>query len=412
VSFPFHRPRFAEPLIRHLATWGEVSISEMHQIEDSELAVTTLSHAGLVDSICIGEKVPAWSLTSGGTTLLDRDQSSAYKVAGFQVPRYREYLLGILAEGMVTAARAGMQDRVEGWTGGELLSLLTELNGVLDLLEVRGVRLVDLDLEEIHSQFAAQTNRSDNFTAWDQLFLGHTSRPDDLFEFVLRRFAPLATLPTSGGATATVAVLRTIPLNTDDGFSSTILSRAEPWSVRRFRIQGSVPLFDELGHPLFDRTTSTALVQSLQDALLVQPFYQTVVQLAVCAWRSPATSLPTVELQVPTGVEPSDVMVIVGGRDAGRLRDILCELVVVFGVRPRGLKDGLVPADLMANVLRNLTATEILMAVEDRLELHPEFKSSLMGRRLRTLFRPGKVLQADMLQILSGLQANTKAEVG
>jgi hypothetical protein len=105
-------------------------------------------------------------------------------------------------------------------------------------------------------------------------------------------------------------------------------------------------------------------------------------------------------------------MIVVGGSDAGLLGDVLCELVLALGVRPRGLKGGLVPADLMANVLRNLTANEIIVTVEGRVELHPEFQSSLMGHRLRTLFRPGKVFQEKLLQILEGLQAKRKEQVG
>jgi len=412
LSFPLHNPMFAEPLIRHLATWGEVSIAEIRQVQNGPLAVTVLAQSGLLEPITEEEGVLAWSLTPGGTSLLDLDQVSTCKLAGFQVPAYREYLVGILAEGLVTAAKAGMQDRVEDWSGGELTGLLAEINRVLDCLEVGGVRLVDLALEEIRGRFAALAIRSNKFSAWDQLFLGQASRPDDLFEFALRRFAPVAVLPAPDGDGAKVGVLRTIPLNEEDGFSSKTLNRAESWSTRRLRIQGSVPLFDEYGRPLFASSNSTPSTDTIQDALLVHPFYQAVVQLAVCSWRSPAASLPRLELQVPTGAGSNDVMVVVGGSDAGRLRDILCDLVVAYGVRPRGLNSGLVPADLMANVLRNLTANKILVVVEDRLELHPEFQASLMGHRLRTLFRPGKVLQEKLLQILEGLQAKRKAQVG
>jgi hypothetical protein len=403
---------FSEPVIRHLATWGEVSIAETRQIQDGELAVSTLVQSKLVESIGAGRKALGWSLTPGGTSLLDQDQINATKAAAFQVPAYREYVLGILAEGLVTAARAGMQDRVEGWTGGELIGLLREINRVLDRMEVGGVRLVDLTLEGIRGRFSALDSRSSSFSAWDQVFLGQTSRPDDLFEFALRRFAPLAILPLPDRDTTQIAVLRTIPLNADDGFTSKTLSRAEAWSTRRLRIQGSVPLFDDQGRPLFASSDSTALIESIQDALLAQPFYQAVVQLAVCSWRSPAAGLPSVELQVPAGAEISDMIVVVGGSDAGRLRDVLCELLLAFGVRPRGLRGGIVPADLMANVIRNLKANEILITVEDRLELHPEFQSGLMGHRLRTLYRPGKVIQEKLLQILEGLQSKRKAQVG
>jgi hypothetical protein len=388
-----------------------VSIAELRQIQNGEAAVAALAESGLVEPIEADGEVSAWSLTPGGTTLLDQDQISAYKLAGFQIPVYREYLIGILAEGLVTAGRAGMQDRVEDWTGGELFSLLDEINHVLDSLEVDSVRLVDLALEAIRGRFAVLASRTNNFSAWDQLFLGQTSRPDGLFEFALRRFAPVAMLPVPDEDAPKVAVLRALPLNVDDGFSSKTLSRAESWSTRRLKIQGSVPLFDEHGRPLFASPNSTALTQSVQDALLAQPFYQAVVHLVVCSWRSPAAGLPTIELQCPAGAELNNVMIVVGGSDAGRLRDVLCELVLAFGVRPRGLKCGLVPADLMANVLQNLTTTEILVVVEDHLELHPAFQSSLMGRRLRTIFRPGKVFQEKLLRILEGLQAKRKAGV-
>ena len=412
MNLPLHNPIFAEPLVQHLAAWGEVSIAELRQIQNGDVAVTALADSGMVEPIKGDEEVLAWSLTPGGTTLLDQDPITAYRLAGLQMPAYHEYLLGILAEGLVTAARAGMQDRVEDWSAEGLASLLVEINSVLDSVEVDGVRLVDLPLEEIRGRFAAVASRSHNFSTWDQLFLGQTSRPDGLFEFALRRFAPVATLPATDGNAAKVAVLRTIPLNADDGFSSRTLSRAEAWSTRRLRIQGSVPLFDGHGRPLFASSSSTAFTQSVQDALLAQPFYQAVAHLAVCSWRSPAAGLPTLELQVAASAGLYDVMILVGGNEAGRLRDVLCELVSAFGLRPRGLARGLIPADLMANVLQNLMANEILVPVEDRIELHPEFQSSLMGHRLRTLFRPGKVFQEKLLQILDGLQAKRKAQVG
>jgi len=143
---------------------------------------------------------------------------------------------------------------------------------------------------------------------------------------------------------------------------------------------------------------------AIQDALLAHPFYLAVAHLAICAWRSAAAMIPTLELNIPPGAEAYDARLLLGGRDAGRLRDVRSRLVETQGVRSRGLNNGNVTALLMANVVRNLLALQILRQQDDQLEFHPQFQASLMASRLRTVFRPGKDLQQQMLQVLRKMQ--------
>ena len=87
-------------------------------------------------------------------------------------------------------------------------------------------------------------------------------------------------------------------------------------------------------------------------------------------------------------------------KEVGYLKDILGRLVSTQGVRPYGLRDGCIPGELMNNLVRNLISWNILRLMDDELLLHPEFQASLMAKRLRPVFRPGKQLQHLMLEEL------------
>ncbi len=49
-------------------------------------------------------------------------------------------------------------------------------------------------------------------------------------------------------------------------------------------------------------------------------------------------------------------------------------------------------------MMENLLALEILDQSDDNLLLHQNFQSTLMASRLRTVFRPGKLLQDRMIE--------------
>ncbi len=401
-------PASVGSVVRHLATWGEVSVAELRRMKDGQECIPPLIEAGLVEEIRENGSPVCWALTPKGEYLLNLDSTTAMKVALFQVPSYRKYLVGILAEGLVTAAKAGMHDRIEKWTGSELAPWLEQINAILDNIEGPGGRLVDTTEAQIASKFSALPIRRKSYWPWDQLLLARTARPSLLFDSVLRKFVPMGVIPSPPTAEQPAAVLRSLPLNSDDGFTWSKELQEAPWNVRRRRICSSVPLFDEQGQSLLASSNGSveSRLASIQDALLAHPFYSAVVQLAISAWRSPASSIPAVELQIPPGGEAYDTRIILGGKDAARLRDVLPRLVEVQNIRPYGLINGTVLYTLLANVIRNLTALQILVQNNDQLELHPEFQATLMSIRLRTVFRPGKSLQQRMLQVLRQMQGD------
>ena len=398
-------PAPAIPLIEHLSTWGEVSAYEVRKLGGGVTAwLEVLGEAGVVEEIHseTGETI-AWTLTRSGEALLDTQPDGAARLALFRVPAYRSYLVGILAEGLALAAKADMHEQLEAWTGGELAALLPEINAALDAVEGTRCRLVDVGRADVETRCSALPGRSTDFGTWDQVLLGRAGRPQDLFDFVLRKFAPLATLPPASRGDGTATTLRALPLSSEDGMDRGQALRPCAWNIRRQRVKSGVPLFDEQGRYLHDPDlpANDVLRRALPDALVEHPFYRAVVNLAICAWRSPATTMPLVALRLLPGSDLGDVKLVVGARDAGLLRDSLPGLVCLQGVRSRGLPNHAVPPELMANVLRNLLEFELLGQIEDELRLHPDFQRSLVAQpRLGTIYRPGKDIQKRMLEAL------------
>ncbi len=395
------KPQAAIELGGHLATWGEISRGEVAALRGATEWLSVFVEAGVLEEVYDGGAEPAcWHLTPRFACLLDSDGQHTARRACFAVPAYRRYLVGILVEGLVGAAQASMGAQVEEWTGDLLAGLLTELNAVLDELEVAG-RLVDVPKADLSTRFASLPGRDGSFSRWDQVLLGTSGRPDALFDFVLRRFAPLANAPDP--VDDPPAVLRPLPLNRDEGFGLGAASLPAPWNTRRRGVMGTVPLVDEHGRRLFDEDAALTLVlpEFLRDAIVEHPFYAAVVHLAICAWRSPASTMPAVELLVPGSGALHDVSVLVESRGVGRLADLLGDLVRAQGFAPFGLVDGRVPDDLMGNLLRNLLELRILRRHDELLVLDDDFQSSLMAARLRTVFRPGKDLQKRMVEELA-----------
>ena len=132
------------------------------------------------------------------------------------------------------------------------MPLLEELNGVLDGVEHDG-RLVDDPAEACGSSasFPAAIMTSQRGTSSCSACAGHA---EDLFDFALRRFASAAVL-TSQPMQVRSAVLRTLPLNIDDGFSPTVATFPAAWNTRRATVASSLALFDEQGEQLFNADT-------------------------------------------------------------------------------------------------------------------------------------------------------------
>lgn len=385
----------------HLTTWGEVAECEVMSFQNGAQWLGSFKGSGLVqETITEHSYASTWMLTPRADALLDVEAELALKYALFQIPSYQRYLLGILAEGLVLAAKAEMFDQIENWSGNVLLLFLGELNQILDTLEPKH-RLVDETSSHITQLCDELPERATDWTHWNQLLLGQTGRPQDLFNFVMKRFAPFAQLPANQNGDLPPTMLRALPLSPEDGFDPSHPLRPAPWNIRRHRVRSGIALFDEYGQTLIDLTSPTAIREALRDALLQHPFYKAVVHLAISAWRSPAIPAPVVELYLPAYEPLRGVSVLYAGREVGKLIDLLPDLVGLQGLRTRGLPDGNVPAKLMENLLNNLLALDILCQADESLKLHPEFKMSLVASRLRTVFRPGKELQGRMIERLS-----------
>lgn len=394
------RPSDAVALFEHLARWGEVSAYEAGDLGAGPW-VSVLENAGALEAVHDEHGRPvAWHLTPPFVRLLECDAQQAGRRLCFAVPEYRAYLLSILVEGLVDAGRTGMTVELEEWTKGELAPLLAELNAFLGPLE-GGKRLVDFAPAELEARMADLPERSQPFADWDSYALGHSARPKGLFEFALRRFGPACVaLPV---AVETAAVLRPLPLNRADGFGLGSASIPQPWNTQRFGVLSGAPIVDARGQRMFDEDAplNEVLVEHLRDAVVGHPFYAAVIHLGICAWRSPASTMPTVELYVPASGDLHDVSVLVGSRGVGRVAELLGDLVRAQGYAPFGLVDGRVPDDLMGNLLRNLLELRVLCHQDGLLALDDDYQSSLMAARLRTVFRPGKELQKRMVDELA-----------
>jgi hypothetical protein len=394
------RPRDAVALFEHLAQWGEVSAYEAKDL-GARPWVSVFKKAGALEAVHDEHGRPvAWHLTPPFVHLVECDAQQAGRRLCFAVPEYRAYLLSILVEGLVDAGRTGMTVELEEWTKGELAPLLFELNAFLGPLE-GGKRLVDFAPAELEARMADLPERSRPFAAWDSYALGHSARPKGLFEFALRRFGPACvTLPV---AVETAAVLRPLPLNREDGFGLGSASIPQPWNTQRFGVLSGAPIVDARGQRIFDEDAplNEVLLEHLRDAVVEHPFYAAVIHLGIYAWRSAASTIPTVELYVPASGGLHDVSVLVGSRGVGRVAELLGDLVRAQGYAPFGLVDGRVSDDLMGNLLRNLLELRILRHQDELLVLDDDYQSSLMAARLRTVFRPGKELQKRMVEELA-----------
>ncbi|ONF62207.1 hypothetical protein [Amycolatopsis keratiniphila] len=399
MSLPAH-PSDAGALFKHLAQWGEVSAYEAAGLRAGPW-VSVFENAGALEAVHDKHGRPvAWHLTPPFVHLLECDVQQVGRRLCFAVREYRAYLLCILVEGLVDAGRAGMTVELEEWTKGDLAPLLAELNAFLTPLE-GGKRLVDLAPTELEARLADLPERSRPFADWDSYALGHSARPKELFEFALRRFGPACvTLPI---AVETAAVLRPLPLKRENGFGLGSASIPQPWNTQRFGVLSGAPIVDARGQRMFDEDAplNEVLLEHLRDAVVEHPFYAAMIHLGICAWRSPASMMPTVELYVPASGCLHDVSVLVGSRGVGRVAELLGDLVHAQGYTPFGLVDGRVSDELMGNLLRNLLELRILRHQDELLVLDDDYQSSLMAARLRTVFRPGKKLQERTVEELA-----------
>jgi len=177
----------ARNLINHLVSWGEVTRFELSGITGAQDWITGFEKAGILQTAA----TDIWSLSPEFWSLLGKEELEvgAMPTVFFQMPEYRGYLISILAEGAASAAKQGLNDEVEKWSGDELLPFLSAINQILDEIEINGYRLVDGKSAEIIKKFD-QYRKSKYFSSsllspnslsdWNQLLLGRTARQQDL----------------------------------------------------------------------------------------------------------------------------------------------------------------------------------------------------------------------------------------
>jgi hypothetical protein len=400
-------------LIDHLLIWGEVARFELDGITGAQDWVALLEKAGVLYSAATdvwGLSPELWSLL-GKKELGDKREAlelSAVRTILFQVPEYRDYLISILAEGVASAAKQGLQDELEKWSGNELLPFLSSINQMLNQIEDNGKRIIDQKADQIPALFASLPERRANWDNWNQTLLGRTARPQDLFDFVLKRFVAYAMPEPCNSHKRTPTLLPILPLIDADGNAQFMNLVPAPWNIARVGIQSGIVLFSEHGKPLCDLSTAGSTRKALQDALIEQPFYKAVTQLAINHYRAKTASSPSFELVLQPGAGLSGVALFYETRKMGLLKEWLPVLVQCqdrFAVR--SLND-----EQVESMIENLLALEILDRSDDNLVLHEEFQSSLMAGRLRSVFRPGKSLQDCMIEaVRKHLQKTQTQEV-
>lgn len=384
----------AQALIDHLITWGEVTRFELGGIAGAQDWIAIFEDVGILCPVTADGNSDVWTLSPEFWSLLREDSEKAVRTVLFHVPDYHEYLVSILTEGAASAAKQGLHNEVENWSGNELLPFLPFINRMLNRIEVDGKRIIDQKADQIPLLFASLSERQTNWDNWNQLLLGRTARPQDLFDFVLKRFVPYATPERFDAHGCTPALLPVIPLIDADGKAQFMNLAPAPWNICRADIQSGIALFDEHGKPMGDFETAVNSRNVLQDALIKQPFYKAVIQLAINHYRAKTVSSPSFELYLQSGLGLSDVELFYETRKIGMLKDwlpVLVQCQECFAAR--SLND-----EQVENMLENLLALKILDHSDDNLILHDEFQSTLMASRLRSVFRPGKSLQGRMTE--------------
>lgn len=394
----------AQSLINHLIKWGELTRFELNGIGSAQDWITTLENAGVLHTAAND----IWSLSPEFWSLLREDSEKALRITLFQVPEYRNYLISILAEGAASAAKQGLNDEVEKWSCDELLPFLSAINRMLNGIEADGKRVIDQKADQIPALFASLPERQTNWDNWNQTLLGRTARPQDLFDFVLKRLVPYAMPEPCKTHGRTPALLPILPLVDTDGNAQFMNLVPAPWNASRSDIQSGIALFDEHGKPMGDMGTADAARDALQDALIEQPFYKAVTQLAINHYRAKTASSPSFELVLQPGAGLSGVALSYETRKMGLLKDwlpLLVQCQECFAARP-------LEEEQVANMMENLLALDILDQADDNLILHENFQSTLMAGRLRSVFRPGKSLQDRMIEaVRKHLQKTQPQEV-
>ncbi|MDD5367598.1 MAG: hypothetical protein PHQ40_00815 [Anaerolineaceae bacterium] len=371
MSKPASQPETnaAIPLLHHLCNFGEATPSEIvafrcqgwvKLFKDSRI-ITGNDQGQVFATPCL--------LVVGG----ESDDRNLLRDVLFRIPAYRQRLLAILAHGLVDAAQKNLLDALENWVARDVPTLTGELNNLLDSLEMDGNRLVDLSPDETRQRFMPLFTGPSDVADWDQVLLGQSGEPQDLFGAVLKKFGkhavPVGIPDNKDFEDRKLVLLPEFSLTTADGHLPA--PSLASWTIARGSVHSSLALFDSGGRPLFD--SALPVVTTWQDALAQQPFYRVMIHLAY-AHRLGIGETDQVQL-VCDPSNPGEMRLERSGQIVGRLADLLPNLVAALGFRPVWFHVGAVGR--IEILISNLLAAHILSHEQGRLILAENYALSL-----------------------------------
>lgn len=370
-------PALLPLLLVHLLTYGECNRLELGNPSREWLAL--LMEAGWVSTLAPGTYVvtPAFLALSSVNSETDR-----LRRVCFAVPRYRRYLIAIVAEGLLTAAQLSQfRDQVEKWVFQDVLYLAPEVNAILDEIEAGQGRLVERTHDSITSEFAIWHSRLESFATWDAALLGRTGTPDQLFTAVLNRADSFTgTRPTWPSDMKPLALL--VDFDLSQGASGQlVLPPSAPWARARNAVHSSLPFYNYEGEACFDRTRP--VLEVWQNVLTQQPYYRAMLRCAITAhFSSYVSSASEVILTAANTLEETQIL---GERHLGlALADLLPELVAAMGYWP-GSK---LSPEQVGRMLQHWMALNVIERRDGRLQLTPSYVQTLHeAERARMLLR-------------------------
>jgi hypothetical protein len=392
------------PLVKHLATWGEISRTELAETARADSWISTIEACGMIRPV---DQEDAWIVTPAGEDLLritGTGNEGYLRGVLFAHPLYRRYLLGVLLAGLVSAARAGLLERVENWLDNELLPILGDLNSLADEAESAVGRLVDRSEAQVIETLSIPSKFKQGLESWDRAILGQSGNAEVIFAHALVKFAPHGgQLNDKVAYPEPPCVLRPFPLNAEDGFQFGDLVKPAGWNRVRRWVRSGIPIYRENGE--LEREAADSVVglrRNIQDALLEHPFYAALMHLVIAGHRAEYGDRGHVEVMLPGG-NLACAEVRVTGRWSVALAAVLPDLVRCLEVRPI-LAGEILPTDQTTNLLRNLLAQEMLVIDDGALRLHSEFSRSLVsGVRRKRVTHSGRQIQARLITKLTRL---------
>jgi hypothetical protein len=310
-------------LLARLSIYGELYPAEVDRAAQRWLPLLTKAGwaAPLADGACVATN--AYLALPADLSELER-----LRRVCFAIPAYQCYLVAVLAEGLVKAGQLdGYYEQLEQWVAHDLAGVAGEINALLDELETSQERIVEWPPQRVTACFADWHARHEPFTNWDRALLGLSGTPEHLFTAILGHTDAFAIpRPAVILGDMPVALLPDFDLTKEEGGLG--LPPYASWSTDRQSVHSSLPFFDAQGKPLYDVQEPVSIIW--QDVLAQQPYYRSVLRTAI-AVRFSSYGPDALTLFVLNGL--SDARVLLGGRERGKLVDLLPGLVARMGYR-------------------------------------------------------------------------------